>query len=119
MNIANVTARFLVLSGLELSELEKWRFLIDDACRFIGKRLVKKSFSAQESERIDMLCAVHALRLFSICSDSIPESFVAGDVHITSSASAQKRAEELWRLYAKQSEDIIGADSFYLGAVRS
>lgn len=49
MNIANVTSRFALLSGLDNSEIYKWRTLIDDACDYVKAITVKDNL--RESKR--------------------------------------------------------------------
>lgn len=121
MNIANVTSRFALLTGLDNSEIYKWKTLIDDACSYVGSLIKKKNPDSDEKSRIEMLCAVYAFRLYSLCNDDERiTSFTAGDVEITSSAANSiLRAERLWQEYAQKSEDLIGADNsgFLFGRV--
>lgn len=84
MNIANVITRFGLLTGLQNDEIYKWKALIDDACDYVGSIVIKENPDESEARRIEMLCAVYALKLYSLCNDENITSFTAGDVQITS-----------------------------------
>ncbi len=60
MNIANVTRRFALLCGIELSEAARWQSVIKDAMEYIRRRLIKTPDSGSETARIEMLCAAYA-----------------------------------------------------------
>ena len=117
MNIANVTSRFALLAGLDNGEIYKWRTLIEDACDYVGSILRKKDNDDTENRRIEMLCAVYALRLYSLCNEDNITSFTAGDVKLTSSANGKQNAQALWEDYAKQSSDLIRTEGFLFGRV--
>lgn len=70
MNIANVSERFITLTGIDESQLPKWRFLLDDAAEYVGSRATVQNPDASQQSRLEALCAAYAFRLFCICSDS-------------------------------------------------
>lgn len=117
MNIANVTERFTKLSGLEKSEVYNWKSVIDEAVRFVGSRLRKQELDLSDMLRVETLCAVYAYRLYTLCSDDGISSFTAGDVKLTSSADAVKKAERLWNEYKFLCSDLVNADEFLFGAI--
>ena len=98
MNIANITKRFALYSGIDGAETYKWKSIIDEL-------------------RLENLCAVYAFKLYSLCNDDSISSFSAGDLKISSSADGESRAEKLWREYADKSQDLIGREKFLLGVI--
>lgn len=117
MNIANVITRFGLLAGLQNDEIYKWKALIDDACDYVGSIVIKENPDESEARRIEMLCAVYALKLYSLCNDENITSFTAGDVQITSPENRQNRGEKLWREYSEKCKDLIDTKSFLFGRV--
>lgn len=117
MNIANVTSRFARLSGLENSEIYSWKSIIDDACSYVQSIVIKDELKDADKSRLEMLCAIYAYRLYSLCNDEGIASFSAGDVQITSSADGKSKADRLWREYSEQCSDLIQDNNFLFGAV--
>ena len=95
MNIANITKRFALYSGIDGAEAYKWKSIIDDAVVYVNSIVTKGNLSED---------------------DSI-SSFSAGDLKISSSADGESRAEKLWREYADKSQDLIGREKFLLGVI--
>lgn len=117
MNIANVTSRFVLLSGLDNSEIYKWKTLIDDACDYVKSITVKENPDESETGKLEMLCAVYALKLYSLCNDENITSFTAGDVQITSPKSGESKGERLWKEYSEKYSGLIDTKSFLFGRV--
>lgn len=115
MNIANVMTRFSALSGIENSQLYKWHTLIEDACAFVSSKCIKSELDENDIKRLEMLCAVYALKMSSMCNDDNITSFTAGDVKITSSGG--NNFEKLWSELAAKSADLIKIDGFLFGRV--
>ncbi len=117
MNIANVITRFRLLTGISNDEIYKWKALIDDACDYVNSVLIKKELSESEARKVEMLCAVYALKLHSLCNDENITSFTAGDVQITSPENRTDRGEKLWREYSEKCRDLIDTKEFLFGRV--
>ncbi|MCH5297373.1 MAG: hypothetical protein J1E85_06870 [Ruminococcus sp.] len=117
MNIANVTSRFALLSGLSNSEIYEWKGLIDDACSYVNSIVIKENLDAEDKIRIETLCGVYAYRLYSLCNEQEISSFKAGDVSVTSPAVDTDRAEKLWKEYLSQYSDLVQQKRFLFGAV--
>ncbi|MDO4830969.1 MAG: hypothetical protein Q4A46_05795 [Clostridia bacterium] len=116
MNIANVTSRFAALSGFDSSELCRWHTLIEDSCAFVGSKCIKSELDENDTKRLEMLCAVYALKMSGLCNDENITSFTAGDVKITSSDSKDKY-DKMWRELVSKSSDLIVNDGFLFGRV--
>lgn len=114
MNIAEVTSRFALLSGIDNERLFKWKPLIEDACAYVESISTIKTPSIAQTKRLEMLSAVYALKLYSRCGDEKITSFTAGDVTIASSANGAASADELWKEYLSESSDIVDAGSDFL-----
>lgn len=117
MNIANVTSRFALLSGLDNSEIYKWRTLIEDACDYVKAITVKDNLDESETRKLEMLSAVYALKLYSLCNDENITSFTAGDVQITSPKSCENKVERLWKEYSEKYSELIDTKEFLFGRV--
>lgn len=116
LNIANVTSRFALISGLDGDEVYRHKDLIGEACEYVGSIVVKKELEKSDEKRLEMLSAAYALRLYCLCNNDNITSFVAGDVHITSPDGGGK-AEKLWQEYYKMCEDLVGSRDFLFGRV--
>lgn len=117
MNIANVTKRFMLISGADSQEAYRWRDLIDDACKYVASITIKDDINSADVSRLEMLCAVYAFRLYTLCNDNEITSFSVGDVRVASPRNAKLRGEELWEKYKHISSDLIDTDSFLFGRV--
>lgn len=117
MNIANVTSRFALLSGLDNSEIYKWKTLIDDACDYVKSITIKENLDESETGKLEMLCAAYALKLYSLCNDENITSFTAGDVQIASPKSGESKGERLWKEYSEKYSELIDTKSFLFGRV--
>lgn len=106
-----------MLTGLDNSEIYKWRSLIDDACAYVKTHTVGENLDEDKAKRLDMLCAIYAFKLYSLCNDDNITSFTAGDVQITSPNDSKSRADLLWAEYLEKSHDIIRTDEFLFGRV--
>ena len=117
MNIANVTSRFAVLAELESSEVSRWSSVIEVACRYVQSRCVTDDPDRDQTRRLEMLCAVYALKLFGMCGDNDLTQFVAGDVRLTLSADRREQADRLWDELVSRNADLIGEGGFLFGRV--
>ena len=117
MNIANITSRFALLTGFENSEIYKWKTLIDDACDYIESITVKENLTESETRKLEMLCAVYAFRLYSLCNEENITSFTAGDVKITSPQSRNDRSERLWLECFEKCRGLVDTGKFIFGRV--
>ena len=99
MNIANITKRFALYSGIDGAEAYKWKSIVDDAVVYVNSIVTKGNLSEDDELRLENLCAVYAFKLYS------------------SSADGESRAEKLWREYADKSQDLIGREKFLLGVI--
>lgn len=117
MNIANVISRFLLLADIDNGEIYKWRSIIDDACTYVSSCVIKNKLNDTDNKRIEMLCAVYAFRLYTMCNDENITSFTAGDVTVASPDGRAQKAEKLWNEYKNKSYDLIDVDKFIFGRV--
>ena len=69
MNIANITKRFALYSGIDGTEAYKWKSIIDDAVVYVNSIVTKENFSEDDELRLENLCAVYAFKLHSLCND--------------------------------------------------
>ena len=117
MNIAIVTSRFALLSGLSNSEIYDWKGIIDDACNYVSSIVIKENPDASDNIRLEALCAVYAYRLYSLCNEQEISSFKAGVVCVTSHAGVTGKAEKLWQEYLNAYSDLVENKRFLFGAV--
>ncbi len=116
MNIANVASNFVALSGADDSEACRYNALIEDACAYISSKCIKSELDENDTKRLELLCAVYALKMSSMCNDENITSFAAGDVKITSPDSGDKFGQ-MWREMAARSSDLIKSNDFLFGRV--
>lgn len=116
MNIANVASNFAALSGADASETSRYNALIENACAYVSSKCIKSELDENDTKRLEMLCAVYALKLSSMCNDENITSFTAGDVKITSPVSGGKYGQ-MWRELSARESDLIKNDEFLFGRV--
>ena len=63
MNIANITKRFALYSGIDGAEAYKWKNIIDDAVVYVNSIVTKGNLSEDDELRLENLCAVYAFKL--------------------------------------------------------
>lgn len=117
MNIENVRARFMTLTGIDSEEMFRWQALTEDAVDYVQQRCAVREPDEAQTKRLEALAAAYALKLYALCGDDGLTQFVAGDVHLTSSADKRMRAGELWAELAAQNADLIGTEGFLFGRV--
>lgn len=120
MNIANVTERFALLSGLDNSEISKWNLIIDDACTFVSSITLSVSLSELDKINLENLAAIYAYRFFCLCDSNNLKSFSAGDIRLVPSADKLGKSAKADNLLAKQlavCSDIIDNPDFLFGVV--
>lgn len=116
MDRNNVTERFVMLCGMEKSEATAWRALIEDACIYIETRLQKRTLSAGQQKRAELLCAAYAYRSWCQSGSNIT-AFSAGEVHVTSPQRKSEEAEALWQRLCAESRDIFRGGNYLFGRV--
>ena len=112
MSIENVTDRFMAMAGIDSEELPKWSALISYACDFVQSRCVTDDPDRDQTRRLEMLCAVYALKLFGMCGDNDLTQFVAGDVRLALSADRHTPAHRLWEELALHNADLVRVGGF-------
>ncbi len=117
MNIANVTARFAVLAGVEEAELSRFETIIADACDYVQSRCRVDDPDSGQIRRLEMLAAAYALKLYGTCAEDGLSQFVAGDVRLTLSAGKDGIGEKHWRELAEDNADLIDTGGFLFGRV--
>ena len=57
MNIANITKRFALYSGIDSAETYKWKSIIDDAVVYVNSIVTKGNLSEDDELRLENLSA--------------------------------------------------------------
>ncbi len=117
MNIANITSRFALLSGIDAEKAYKWRSVIDDAVDYVSSIITKPKLSESDTKRLEVLCAIYAFKLYRLCNDESVSSFSVGDVSITPPAAKADTAEKMWREYVEKAQDLVSEEKFLFGRV--
>lgn len=116
VNIANVTARFAQLSGLQREELSDRSMLIADACGYVEAHCRVTQPDEHQCNTLEMLASVYALRLYELCNvNDAVTSFSAGDVKLTSSGAASDRGQRLWEQLCREHSDLLDCGNFLFG----
>ncbi len=117
VNVANVSERFMALTGKDVSEMCRWRGIIDDACRYVKAHAAVTEPDREQSARLELLAAAYAYRMLEICDTDRITSFTAGDVKFTSSDGKTGRAEQLWEQLCRDNSDIFNTNGFIFGRI--
>lgn len=122
MSLKSVTDRFLMLSGLEEAELQRWLPLCRDSLEYIESRL-KNGYNSEENIcRISSAAAALAYYSYSLTASAAfePKRFKAGDVEIESGNSGMaEAAKTLWLSEKEKLSDLLRDDGFYFGRIIS
>lgn len=114
MNIANVTARFAAFSGVDGDELLELSPLIDSAVSYIEQHSKTENPTESQTQRLELLSAAYAYKLYDMRSGADITSFTAGDVKITS-PKGSNGGEKLWREMLRANSDLVSGDEFIFG----
>ena len=104
----------MALSGKDVSEMCRWRGLIEDACRYVEAHAAVTAPDREQSARLELLAAAYAYRMLEICDTDRLTSFTAGDVKFTSSDG---RAEQLWQQLCRDNSDLLNTNGFIFGRI--
>ncbi len=115
MNIANVTAKFAAFSGVDGDELFRQSALIDSAVNYIERRAKTENPTSEQTDRLELLSAAYAYKLYDFCNDADITSFTAGDVSISSPGGGKGGGEKLWQEMLRANADLISGDEFIFG----
>ncbi len=115
MNIANVTARFSAFSGLTGDELSAQSAILECAADYITAHSVTDAPTAEQTQRLEILCAAYAYRLYDLCNGADITSFTAGDVKISSPGGGKGSGEKLWLELKRADGDLLRGDEFIFG----
>lgn len=115
MSLKNVTDRFLMLSGLDENDLQRWQTLCHDSLEYIESKLKDNRDSKENVCRISSAAA--ALAYYSYClaqGTSIePKRFKAGDIEIEQDFSGSlESAKALWLSEKEKISDLLKDESF-------
>lgn len=122
MSLKNVTDRFLLLSGIEESEIQRWLPLCRDSLEFIESRLKNKQDLEENICRISSAAAALAYYSYSLTASAAfePKRFKAGDVEIESSNSGMaEAAKALWLSEKEKLGDLLKDECFFFGRIIS
>lgn len=114
MNIANVTAKFAVFSGVNSDELFDLGPLIDSAVSYIERHAKTDNPTDGQTERLELLSAAYAYKLYDMRNGADITSFTAGDVKITSPKGGNG-GEKLWLEMLRANSDLVSGDEFIFG----
>ena len=118
MSLKNVTDRFIMLSGIEEEELQRWLPLCRDSLEYIESRLTSKDTAKENVCRVSSAAA--ALAYYSYCltvsSAETAKRFKAGDVEIEQDYSQRvEPAKSLWLTEKEKISDLLLQSGFYFG----
>ena len=109
----------MALSGKDVSEMCRWRGLIEDACRYVEAHAAVTAPDREQSARLELLAAAYAYRMLEICDTDRLTSFTAGDVKFTSSDGKAGRAEQLWQQLCRDNADLLKTGGFIFGRIET
>lgn len=122
MSLKNVTDRFLMLSGLEESQLQRWLPLCRDSLEYIESRLKSGQTAEENICLISSAAAALAYYSYSLTAgaSASPKRFKAGDVEIEEGDSGKaEAAKALWLSEKEKLSDLLKDEGFYFGRIIS
>ena len=113
MNINDVVKRFIAISEISDTSLDKWLPLCSEAYEFIKSRIKKSQLSKGEEIRLCNATAVYAYYKYCLYNSKTDiKSFTAGDVRIDNSELLAQSAKSLWEYESECISDLIDNGSF-------
>ena len=112
----------MALTGKDVTEMCRFRGMLEDACRYVEAHAAVVSPSAEQTARLELLAAAYAFRMSELCDTDRITSFTAGDVKFTSSARSAGevgRAEHLWRQLCRDNADLLKTGGFIFGRIET
>ena len=91
----------MALSGVGVSDMCRWRVLLDDACRYVEDHATVKAPDEGQTRRLEMLAA----------------AYTAGDVRIGSSGDSGGTAAQMWELLCADNADLLNTNGFLFGRI--
>lgn len=120
MGINEVAKKFLLLSGIDESELSKYLPLIRESIAYV-KSILKKEVDVKEnSTLLTSACGTYAYYKWSLFySQSDVSYFKAGDLTVSKSSESKvtQRAYSLWKESLKEIARFTKSSDFYFKGV--
>lgn len=120
MGINEVAKKFLLLSGIDESELSKYLPLIRESIAYV-KSILKKEVDVKEnSALLTSACGTYAYYKWSLFySQSDVSYFKAGDLTVSKSSESKvtQRAYSLWKESLKEIARFTKSSDFYFKGV--
>lgn len=120
MGINEVAKKFLLLSGIDESELSKYLPLIRESIAYV-KSILKEEVDAKEnSTLLTSACGTYAYYKWSLFySQSDVSYFKAGDLTVSKSSESKvtQRAYSLWKESLKEIARFTKSSDFYFKGV--
>lgn len=120
MGINEVAKKFLLLSGIDESELSKYLPLIRESIAYV-KSILKKEVDVKEnSTLLTSACGTYAYYKWSLFySQSDVSYFKAGDLTVSKSSESKvtERAYSLWKESLKEIARFTKSSDFYFKGV--
>lgn len=120
MGINEVTKKFLLLSGIDESELSKYLPLIRESIAYV-KSILKEEVDVKEnSTLLTSACGTYAYYKWSLFySQSDVSYFKAGDLTVSKSSESKvtERAYSLWKESLKEIARFTKSSDFYFKGV--
>lgn len=120
MGINEVAKKFLLLSGIDESELSKYLPLIRESIAYV-KSILKEEVDVKEnSTLLTSACGTYAYYKWSLFySQSDVSYFKAGDLTVSKSSESKvtQRAYSLWKESLKEIARFIKSSDFYFKGV--
>ena len=120
MGISEVAKKFLLLSGIDESELSKYLPLIRESIAYV-KSILKEEVDVKEnSALLTSACGTYAYYKWSLFySQSDVSYFKAGDLTVSKSSESKvtQRAYSLWKESLKEIARFTKSSDFYFKGV--
>ena len=103
-----------MFSGADGDELFELSPLIDSAVSYIERHAKTESPTEEQTERLELLSAAYAYKLYELRNAAGVTSFTAGDVKLTSPKGGNG-GEKLWLEMLRANSDLVSGDDFIFG----
>lgn len=121
MDINIVSRKFMLLTGIDNDELERWLPLLEEAIQYIESILSEEADIEKYNELISSAAGTYAFYKWSLVyRSSSAQSFRAGDVSISAGKSSisEATALQLWKQSLGEISFLIKDNGFFFEGVK-
>lgn len=119
MNFENTQNRFMLLSGLNEQESDRWYPIMVEAVSYVRGLVTKKALSESDEQRLDALAGMFAYCKYLIFNMETGSGFKAGELTVYADNDTIRNVMEMWKNELELNSDLVSNSCFVFKRVRN